>query len=296
MTAGVCQWVFNALLTAGEIDTFDCIEYVGTATEAECFEPLSRYWYDDDPTLDQAERARELLDEVGLEVSCYTLDSDFAVYDEDVFDETVADCILALDVAEVLGTDTIRLDPRTSLPDEHAQEPDLDYLLERVCEGMQEVTDAAADRGITVGVENHGRLLGRSRQVARMVELVDRPNFGVNIDFTNFRHVYGEDHIEATRMLAPHVVHAHAKDFRVRTTEPPADEKDDWNRTLADEWIQPTVGGEGDMQWPTLFGILRDAGYDGTISLEISLPDDVYGSVQRGVANLRRTIADVAAE
>ena len=44
MNAGVCQWVFNKLLVAQEMDMFDCIHFVGTETEADCFEPLSRYW------------------------------------------------------------------------------------------------------------------------------------------------------------------------------------------------------------------------------------------------------------
>lgn len=162
----------------------------------------------------------------------------FAFEEPVIFEETVANCILALDIAEILGTDTIRLDPRTSLPPQHADDSDLDYLLERVCEGMQEVTDAAANRGITVGVENHGRLLGR--------------------------------------------------------TDPPhEDEADDWTKTHADEWIQRVVGGEGDVQWPELFSIIHDAGYDGNISLEISLPDDIFGSVRQGVRNRKSTIAQV---
>ncbi len=296
MYAGVCQWVFNALLVRGEMDMFDCIEFVGLSTEADCFEPLSRYWNEDEPVDEQAERARELLDDGGLLVSCYTLESDFAVYDEEAFEQTVANCILEMDIADILDTDTIRLDPRTSLPAERAENPDLDFILERVCAGMQEITDVAADRGITVGVENHGLLLGRSAQVMRMIELVDRPNFGINIDFTNFRHVFGEDHVEAARMFAPFVVHAHAKDFHLRTEEPPNAEAEGWRKTPADEWIKPCVGGEGEMQWPLLFAMLRDAGYDGTVSLEISLPDDIHGSVRQGVANLKRILAEVEAE
>ncbi|HCA45832.1 MAG TPA: hypothetical protein DEP45_00350 [Armatimonadetes bacterium] len=298
MNAGVCQWVFNKLLVAQEMDMFDCIHFVGTETEADCFEPLSRYWYQDDPFADQAQRARKMLDDLGLEVSCYTLESNFAVYDEDTFNETVANCILEMDIAEILGTDTIRLDPRTTLPDEHQGHPDLDFILERVCEGMQQVADGAAPRGITVGVENHGILLGRTAQVARMVQLVGRPNFGVNLDFSNFRIVFGEDHVEATRLLAPRVVHVHAKDNCLTSTEPENAEAEGWRRTLAaeaGEWFKPCVGGEGSLDWPLTFGILRDAGYDGTISLEVSLPDDIFGSVREGVSNIKRVIAEIGA-
>ena len=299
MYAGVCQWVFNALLVKGEMDMFDCIEFVGLSTEADCFEPLSRYWNEDEPIDEQAERARTLLDDGGLLVSSYTLESDFAVYDEEAFEETIANCILEMDIAEILDTDTIRLDPRSSLPPDRAQDPDIDFIIERVCAGMQEIADVALDRGIMVGVENHGLLLGRSDLVMRMIELVDRPNFGVNLDFSNFRIVFGEDHVEVTRMFAPFVVHVHAKDSLLSATEPENAEAAGWRRTLpedSEEWYQPCVGGEGDMQWPTVFSILRDAGYDGTVSLEVSLADDIHGSVRQGVANLKRILAEVEGE
>lgn len=301
MQAGVCQWVFNARLTAGEMDTFDCIRFVGEETVAGCFEPLSRYWRDPnlEPVEDQAERARELLDSLGLLVSCYTLESDFAVYSERRFEETVANCILEMDIAEILGTDTIRLDPRTSLPEEHAEHPDLDFIISRMAEGMQEIADVAEGRGIIVGVENHGLLLGRSDLMMRLLESVDRPNFGINLDFSNFRIVFGEDHIEVTRMFAPFVVHVHAKDSYLSDTEPPNAEAEGWRRTLAkdrEEWFKPCVGGTGDMQWPLVFSILRDAGYDGVVSLETSLPDDIFGSVREGVANLTRILGEVESE
>lgn len=296
MNSGVCQWVFNKFLIADEMDMFDCIQFVGAETDADCFEPLSRYWYEDDSIDEQAERARKMLDEHDLCVSCYTLESNFAVYDRDTFEETVADCILGLDIAEILGTGTIRLDPKSTLPEEHADNPDLDFVLERVSEGMQQVTDAAAERGISVGVENHGRLLGRTEQVAEMVTLVDRDNFGVNLDYSNFRIVFGEDHVEATRLLAPRVVHVHAKDNCLSTGEPENAEQEGWRKTLAEdstEWFHPCVAGTGDMQLPLILSILRDAGYDGTISLEVSLPDDIPGSVREGVANLNRIIAEI---
>jgi len=296
MNSGVCQWVFNKLLTADEMDMFDCIEFVGAETDADCFEPLSRYWSADEPIDEQAERARDLLDDHGLWVSCYTLESNFAAYDQDTFDETVADCILALDIADVLGADTIRLDPRSTLPEEQQGDPDLDFILERVCEGMQQVTDVAADRGVLVGVENHGVLLGRTQQVARMLELVDRDNFGVNLDYSNFRIVFGEDQVEAARLFAPNVVHVHAKDNCLTATEPENAEEEGWRKTLpqdSQEWYRPCVAGTGDMQLPTIFSIVHEAGYDGTISLEVSLADDIFGTVREGVANLNRIIGEI---
>ena len=292
MKAGVCYWCFNQMFLDGEIDMMGVTDFLGRETEAECIEPLSRYWAQERDVNEQAREVRALADELGLQVSCYTLDSDWAVYDEAKHRECIETSIARLETALILGTDRIRLDPRTSLAGRSADEVDLEEVMARMAAGMAEVSDAAAEVGIVVGVENHGTLLGGSDHVARLVELVDRRNFGVNIDFTNFRNVFGEDHVEATRKLAKQVVHAHVKDFYI-SAEP--QEGEQWRETARGEWVKRAVGGEGDAQWPELFGILKDAGYDGTISLEVSDPNDIRGSVAQGVANLRRIIAEVEA-
>lgn len=287
MNVGVSCYCFNAPLGAGDVSLAEVIRFVGEQTEADCIEPLTRYWAPDVPVDEQAEQARELIDSVGLEVSCYTLDSDFAVYDAERHRQCVETSIARLRTAQILGTDTVRLDPRSSLPC-RPEEADVNDVITRISAGMAEVADAAAELGMTVGVENHGGLLGRTEQVARMVELVDRPNFGVNIDPTNFRNVYGEDHVAATRRLAAHVVHVHAKDF---TISPEPRDGDEWRRIPTGEYVRRSIGGAGDARWAQMLGILRDAGFDGTVSLEISLPEDMKGSVAAGVANLRRLIA-----
>jgi len=289
MKAGVCSYCFNAPLVAGEMSFMDVIEFVGGETEADCIEPLSRYWAAGTPEIEQARAAKERIDALGLAVSCYTLDSDFAVYDDEKNAECIEQCKARLETARVLGTNTIRIDPRTSLPCE-PDEADLDDVLVRISESMSEVAAAAAKKGITVGVENHGTLLGRTAQVEKMIEMVDRANFGVNIDPTNFRNVFGEDHVEAARRLAKHVVHVHAKDFYIRA-EP--QEGDEWRQIPSGEYVRRAVGGEGDAQWPLLLRILKEAGYDGTVSLEISDPNDIKGSVAKGVANLKRMIREL---
>lgn len=291
MKAGVSSYCFHQQFSAGEMDMLQMIQFVGKETVAECFEPLTRFWKDGRDEQEQAREARDLLDSVGLEVSCYTLDSDFAVFDKEKNRACIDQCIQRLDTALILGTNTIRLDPRSSLPRGMSpQEVDLDDLLVRVAQSMQEVADAAARKGIVVGVENHGTLLGRVAQVERMVELVNRPNFGVNLDFTNFHTVFGEDHIEATRRLAKKVVHVHAKDFFLSREAQPGEE---WRQLPAGDYAKRAIGGEGNSGWPEIFRILKEAGYQGAISLEIWDPADVKGSVAKGVANIKRLIAEV---
>jgi inosose dehydratase len=292
MRAGVSCYCFNPMFQTGAITMMEVIEFVGRHTEAECIEPLTRFWERGRDVDEQARAAKDRIDQLGLSVSCYTLDSDFSVYDEAKYRQCIETSIARLETAQILGTDTIRLDPRTSLPGRSPDEVDVDDIIVRIAQGMAEVADAAAEKGIKVGVENHGRMLGRTAQTAKIVELVDRPNFGVNLDFTNFRSVYGEDHVEATRQLAKHVVHVHAKDFHI-SREP--QEEEGWRQIPSGEYVKSAVGGEGDSQWPEVFRILKNAGYDGAISLEVSDPDDIKGSVAKGVANLRRIIAGLDA-
>jgi sugar phosphate isomerase/epimerase len=293
MKAGVSSYCFNPMLQEGKITLMEVIEFVGQHTEAECVEPLSRYWEPGRDVNQQAKAAKDKVDQLGLSVSCYTLDSDFCVYDETRYRQCIEVSIARLKTAQILGTDTIRLDPRTSLPRRSPDEVDVDDVIARIAKGMAEIADAAAEKGIKVGVENHGSMLGRTAQTAKIVELVDRPNFGVNLDFTNFRTVYGEDHIEATRILAKHVVHVHAKDFHISSK--PQQDGQGWREIPSGEYVKRAVGGEGNSQWGEVFQILKDAGYDGAISLEVSDPADIKGSVAKGVANIRRIIGELGA-
>ena len=125
---------------------------------------------------------------------------------------------------------------------------------------MQTVADIATEKGLKVGVENHGLLLGRTSQTARIVELVDRPNFGVNLDFTNFRTVFGEDHVEAARLLARHVVHIHAKDFHIRQDPQPGEE---WREIPSGEYVKRAIGGEGNSGWAEIFRHPQRCGLQG---------------------------------
>lgn len=292
MQAGVSCYCFNPLFQSNEITVPEVIDFLGNQTEAECFEPLTRFWDAGRDANDQARDAKAQMDALGLKVSCYTLDSNFGTPNEAKYRECIDTSIARLDTARILGTDTIRLDPCTGLPADAMEHLDVDALLTRIAKGIAEVCDRAAEMGIVVGAENHGRIVGGSEHILTMIERVDRPNFGVNIDFTNFRIVFGEDHVEVTRRLAKHVVHAHAKDYYI-SSEPKSG--DEWREIPTGEYVKRAVGGEGDAQWPELFRILRDAGYEGAISLEVSDPDDVRGSVAKGVVNIRRILDEISA-
>jgi len=289
MRTGVSCWCFNKKLTPGETTLHEVIEFVGRETESEMIELLSRFFDPDRDENEQAEEARKLIDDVGLKVSCYTLDSDFKLFDPEGNRQCIEKCIARLETAKILGARVVRLDPRSTIPKEMRETLNPDDLVPRFADSMREVADAAAKEGMEVAAENHGTLVGSSRHIAELVRLVDRPNFGVNIDFTNFRNVYGEDHVEATRLLATHVKHCHLKDFEVSKTPM---EGDDWRETPAGEWVKPTVCGTGNIRDDECLKVLAGVGFDGTVALELAGLDDPFEGVKRGVLGLKRLIAE----
>jgi len=266
----------------------DAVAFTGTQTEASAFEILSVFWGPDRDELEQAIEVKALLDDQGLAVSCYTLQNDWAVFDKEANRTCIDLAISRLETAKILGTQAIRLDPQTDLAGRERSDVDADKILDLLAPGMAEVAIAAESGGIRVGVENHGGLVGSTAHVEKLIRLVDRPNFGVNIDFTNFRTGYGEDHVKSTRRLAKHVIHAHIKDFHISKTP-----KEGWRQAPGGDYIRRCVGGEGDGQWPELVGILADAGYEGAIALEISSEDTA--TFTTGVANLKRIINEAQA-
>ena len=93
MKLGVSSCCFNPLFTKNRISMMEAIMFVGTKTEAHCFELLSQFWDSGRDENKQAKEVRDLMTEHNFETSCYTLDSNFAVCDETT-DRTCIECCI----------------------------------------------------------------------------------------------------------------------------------------------------------------------------------------------------------
>ena len=67
--------------------------------------------------------------------------------------------------------------------------------------GDQCVAPYAAEKGVTLALENHGGITATPGQILKIVKAVEAPNFGVNLDTGNFR---GEDPYADLAELAPY--------------------------------------------------------------------------------------------
>jgi 3-dehydroshikimate dehydratase len=118
-----------------------------------------------------------------------------------------------------------------------------------VLERLRLLTARARDAGITLLHENEKEIYGDT--IDRCVDLltsIDDPHFAAILDPANFIQCGQTPYPDGYNALRPWLCYLHVKD------------------ALADGTV--VAAGEGIGQWPSLLASLRDAGYDGFLSLE----------------------------
>jgi sugar phosphate isomerase/epimerase len=148
---------------------------------------------------------------------------------------------------------------------------------------LTKVLRTAERYGIFIGIEPHQSISKTTSGLLRIATLVDSPLLRVNYDTGN-AFLAGENPYEGLQAVADRVVHVHAKDISIQHAEK---EKGKVTGT--------PVGcacGDGVIDWTRVVAILRDAGFDGVLSVECGTPDQAA----RSLAHLTSVItAPVAA-
>ena len=188
-----------------------------------------------------------------------------------------------IDVGAVLGVRTMRHDVTRG---EGA--PVFAEAVRAVAPAIREVADYAAEKGIKTSLENHGFYMQASKRVEQLIKTVAHRNFGLTIDLGNFLCV-NENPTDATRRLAKYVVMAHAKDFHVKLKKqmPPAG----WFATPTPIALRGAIAGHGAMDLPAQLKLLKQAKYDGYLSLEFEGLEEPTMAVTLGLDHLRKILA-----
>lgn len=157
--------------------------------------------------------------------------------------------------------------------------------IERLTKMFREAVKAAEDHGIKLAVENH--IDFTADEILRLIDSVGSPFLGLNFDTGNFLRLL-DDPIKGMEKLARYVYATHIKDLKPQ------------KGVAADEWFffSCTPVGDGLVDNQKLAELLRDAGYEGFLAVEIDFlhPDyngDEDGAVERSVQELRRIAAAV---
>ena len=127
----------------------------------------------------------------------------------------------------------------------------------------------AAERGVTLAIETG------PEDAPTLLQFIEdtKGGVGVNLDPANFVMVTAQDPVEAVRLLGKHIVHTHAKDgIMLRKTDPAIIYEHFATGgiealNVADFFLETPLG-QGKVDFPAYIQALREAGYDGYLTIE----------------------------
>jgi sugar phosphate isomerase/epimerase len=272
--------LFAAIDKAAELG-FEGIEFVD----------LSAYGAGEDEA-GFARRVRSACEQAGLPIVCYTVGADFL--NPRGGGQTLADEVQRVRgqvrIAAELGVTCMRHDATCGFPEKHTGDKDFPAALPLLADACREVTELGAELGVRTTVENHGFFVQDSERCEALIQAVGHENFGSLVDMGNFL-CADEDPVAAVRRMAPYAFHTHAKDFHVKSGQG-ADPGQGWFRSRGGNYLRGSVIGHGDVDVPACLRIIKDAGYDGFLSIEFEGMEDCVLGLQVGLENLRRYLGD----
>ncbi|HOC32107.1 MAG TPA: sugar phosphate isomerase/epimerase family protein [Armatimonadota bacterium] len=269
MRVSVSMWSYVSHVQQGKTDVLGFLD-TAKALGVEGVELLDFFWKDRDTELP---KVKQKLKDLGLVVSAFATSNDFTDTDPAARAEAVEHIKGAVDTAVELGTDRLRVFAG------HHDEVGFDKALGWIIEGLKASAEYAATKGVYLCLENHGTLAGRGEQVKAILDAVGSPYLKANPDTGNFMTVK-QDPVEAVKVVAPMTGSVHFKDFRWAKPE----ETEHVYEGLHGSRVIGTVIGEGDVDLVSIVKLLKDAGYDGFLTIEYEGAEDPETAMPRSVA------------
>ncbi|MCL2604829.1 MAG: sugar phosphate isomerase/epimerase [Defluviitaleaceae bacterium] len=287
MKISVSTYSFAALTKDGTMTLSDCIKSA-KKMGFEGIEFADHVPFGNDPTAYATQLKKECA-EVGLEVVNYTVHADFLNNAEGPESE-VERVKKLVDVAAALGAKGMRHDATWGIQKDCrvGRWGTFDTAVRTLADCCRLVTEYAATKGIRTMVENHGYFAQDSDRMEKLVATVAHDNFGILCDMGNFLCV-DEDPILAVSRIAPYTVHAHAKDFHVKSGSQPHPGQGFFG-TRGGNHLRGAIVGHGVVPVQQCLRILRNAGYNGYVSIEFEGIENPLVGISYGLENLHRYI------
>lgn len=220
-------------------------------------ELLNVFWKDADRELPAVVEA---LKASGIRASSYAVANDFAKDSPEKRSAALKEITDAIPVAKALGVKVIRVFSG-NLTEHVTYEAALDWIVE----GLGEAAAQAQREGLTLCLENHGKLAGSGVQVKTILDRVNSPALKSTFDTGNFLLV-DEEPLKALDVLLHEVAHVHFKDFR--------SQDDGRYKSLSGKAFEGVALGQGDVDLQTIVKRLKEIGYTGAYVLEFEGPGD----------------------
>lgn len=227
----------------------------------EMYEPYLTSWDED-----YLARLSDAVHKAGLEISMFTSYANFSSPDPAIRAEQVSNVKRAADTALAFRTNIVRMTAGSWI-----EGISRDGILSNIASGLRECLNYAESLDVVLALEDHPEVGTRIADFVRILELVDDNRLKVNLDTSNPM-VSGDNAVQLAELVNDRTVHVHASD--------------------RDKDLKHTVEGEGVVDFPGIFRILKRAGFDGWISLESGGNKGKEG-IRQGMEYVKRTWASV---
>lgn len=214
-----------------------------------------------------------LVDEAGVKISGLSTHSDLL----DV-EFGVVYARKGIQYAKALGVDVVQICENMYPPDWMTEEDA--YQIMRMT--LKAISETCEDNGIYIAVEQHGPFTSKVESLLRILDLVDSPWIRVNYDSGN-TFLAGEDPYRMLDAVADKVVHVHAKDISVQQAE-----KD---RGKISGTPVGCACGDGVIDWGRIVSRLKQAGFNGVLSVECGTESEAV----RSLDHMRKVLSEQGA-
>ncbi|GMX61609.1 sugar phosphate isomerase/epimerase [Paenibacillus elgii] len=279
MKIALSVWSVHSYFNSGEWSHADLAEFVVNETKATGIEVLTRYWKPE-----ELESFRAALDHHQLQVAAIGASNNFSYSDPVKRTEQVREIMGAVDLARTLGTRIVRVFAGDVPPNGSSY----DEVKGWIVEGLREAAAYAAEKDVLLCLENHGVFAGKADQVLGILQEVNSPFLRSTFDTGNFLLV-NEHPGEALETLHTQVAHVHFKDF-VRVDEHYEGRS---YQALSGDRFAGRIAGEGSIDLNSLMTRLRQAGYDGWLTVEYEGDEEQKSGATRSLANLDRILSTI---
>lgn len=242
---------------------------------------LLDFFYGEDVLADR-KAASEAMLATGLSCPIFSVAQNFAKPSADEREAEVQKIRFGVDEAVWYGSGVVRV-----FAGDVTEGITFDQARAWIVEGLAEASRYADGHGVRLALENHGKLAGRGDQIAGLVAdvraLAGNDALGANPDTGNFLLVDQPSH-EAIRQVAHVANMVHFKDF---APEPAGHEGFAFESLAGTRFIGTAVG-EGTVDLAACLSALREAGFDGWLSVEYEGEEDPMTAVPRCIENARK--------
>lgn len=270
----------------------DCLRFIKDQGADVEFSNLGEDQYPN--PLARAEHLRNECEKLGVKITGYNVGGELC-RPANTQREEIEKQKKQIDVAAVLGVRSTRQDVTRGYGDwsQGLTGPQtFAACLKTIVPALRELADYAKSKNVILTLENHGFYMQASRRVEQLIDRVNHPNYALTMDMGNFLCV-NENPVKAVERLVKKAVMVHAKDFFIRPKDRmPAS---GWFATPTKIALRGAIAGHGEIDIPAELKLVKEAGYDGYLSLEFEGMEEPTRGVQLGLEYLRSELTKLNA-